>query len=292
MVLCDSPGFLPWLGRLGGCWSYYFNASPLQKNILRLAGPVGRWVFFALFDLLSLPKTVYYWIAIVGAPSVCTDRLVQQTIDLNYLTGYSRWNRITVPRILEHGLSTPTSLVWGEVDHICDSDHGSYVAGLLGLDYFFVPDAGHAVTADVPKFLDTLKKALASTKTVMPASRSKIEQVDECIVDSHYSSSYAKDRTERNTASLHQRLKAISGQYGVAQGGPTNTLTMSTKLIASESFVRTPSSVGDVESAPMLPHRAAVSLARGVPAPITDDGDPVPLALLHKFANLEHHTEL
>ena len=72
----------------------------------------------------------------------------------------------------------------------------------------------------------------------MPASRSKIEQVEACIVDSHYSSSYAKDRTERNTASLHQRLKAIGGQYGsMAQGGQTNTLTMSDKLITSESFV-------------------------------------------------------
>jgi len=67
---------------------------------------------------------------------------------------------------------------------------------------------------------------------VGPASRSKIEQVDAIIVDSHYSSSYAKDRTERNTNSLHERLKAISGGATL-----TNTFTMSSKLITAETFV-------------------------------------------------------
>jgi len=42
---------------------------------------------------------------------------------------------------------------------------GSYVADLLGLDHYLVPGAGHAAMADAPKFLEAVKKALASTKT-------------------------------------------------------------------------------------------------------------------------------
>lgn len=207
MVLCDAPGFLPWMGRLGGCWAYYFNASPLQRMIFRRLGALGRWVFFALFDLLSFGKTVYYWIAIASSPTGNSDRLVSQTIDLNYATGYSSWNRITVPRILLNGLSTPTCLVWGEHDSICDSNHGSYVAGLLGLDHYFVPGAGHAVMADAAKFLEAVKKALASTKMLKPASDDKISKVNGILSDGVYSSSFAKDRTQQNTFALHERLK-------------------------------------------------------------------------------------
>lgn len=44
--------------------------------IFRRLGALGRWVFFALFDLLSFGKTVYYWIAIASSPTGNSDRLV------------------------------------------------------------------------------------------------------------------------------------------------------------------------------------------------------------------------
>lgn len=125
IVLIDSAGLLPTLGRTGAYWAFVFKFS--LPNIGRYLGTLGYHL------------APGYWYALVAHPGGFGDRFVSHLITLNVFSAY--WNH---PVIDHFPVDCPVRLVYGEADEIMPPHQGKFIQKMFpGYGLMIVPGAGH-----------------------------------------------------------------------------------------------------------------------------------------------------
>tara|TARA_Y100000389_G_C17417068_1_gene494385 strand:- start:106 stop:1518 length:1413 start_codon:yes stop_codon:yes gene_type:complete len=171
LILLDSAGIFPTLGKLGCYWAVAFKFSIPQLFRYFLA-PVGRWMCLVMFSPLGKDDESRYWFTVGQHPRGWGDRCIADDISLSWFGAY--WKSPAINTLLN--LMCPVMTVYGEEDGIMPIHQGRMLEELKGIPCIGVPKAGHSPFHDLDApFLsavvrDASQSCIGSERTVcLPA---------------------------------------------------------------------------------------------------------------------------
>lgn len=169
LVLINSAGIFPTLGKTGAYWALYFKTC-FPQIILRQLGSIGITIFYTLFKIFKQPIFLYYYIQLLSVPYAFGDITASRYISLTFKEAY--WLDPTIINLLK--TDCKICFVYGKHDPIMVPSQIQELVNVMDAEIplNIVEDASHfPYTENTEEFCYSLINACKNAKS--PGSKAK-----------------------------------------------------------------------------------------------------------------------
>ena len=215
LILVNSAGIFPTLGRTGAYWALFFKSS-IPQSLLRALGPVAAATFFRAYYYLyiSTPPSPFatYYLKLLSCPDAFADTFVGRFIHIGLLRGSSYWKEPTLRILLK--TRVPLGFVHGGSDDIIPVHQARAFLAICGaqVPLCVVHGAGHAPYVDRPDaFCEAVLRVHRQVRAPGPEGTAVADKFHESDL-LRFKSSYSLSATSKSIDDMYCWLVSMMGQ--------------------------------------------------------------------------------